>query len=32
MWGLARLAALGVVLALVGCVTAENSLKTISPA
>jgi hypothetical protein len=27
MWGLARLAALGVVLALAGCVTAENSLS-----
>jgi hypothetical protein len=27
MWGLARLAALGVALALVGCVTAENSLS-----
>jgi hypothetical protein len=27
MWGLARLAALGVALALAGCVTAENSLS-----
>ena len=27
MWGVARLAALGVVLALAGCVTAENSLS-----